>query len=110
MTHKKRTYAKRAWRAAEGACGEHGSEPEAINSARTAGSFGCVGNRVYTRPADDDAYLAIPGAHLQAVEEKLAVIVRANEELEKFHRARAASCVRPLNVLRSLTAICSSPR
>jgi uncharacterized protein (DUF169 family) len=63
--------------------------PEAINSAHTAASFGCVGNRVYTRAADQDAYFAIPGGHLQAVEEKLAVIVRANEELEKFHRARA---------------------
>jgi uncharacterized protein (DUF169 family) len=65
--------------------------PEAINSARTAASFGCIGNRVYTGAADDDAYFAIPGEQLPAVEEKLAVIVRANQELEKFHRARAAS-------------------
>jgi hypothetical protein len=63
--------------------------PESINSARTAASFGCIGNRVYTGVTDEDAYFAIPGGHLQAVEEKLAVIVRANEELEKFHRARA---------------------
>jgi hypothetical protein len=64
--------------------------PEAINAARTAGSFGCIGNRVYTGATDDDAYFAIPGGHLRAVEEKLAVIVRANQELEQFHRARAA--------------------
>ena len=38
----------------------------------------------------DDAYFAIPGAQLRAVEESLAVIVHANHELEKFHRARAA--------------------
>jgi len=38
---------------------------------------------------ETDAYFAIPGPHLGAVEEKLAVIVRANQELEKFHRARA---------------------
>jgi uncharacterized protein (DUF169 family) len=63
--------------------------PESINSERTAASFGCIGNRVYTGAADDDAYFAIPGGHLQAVEEKLAVIVRANEELEKFHHDRA---------------------
>lgn len=65
--------------------------PEAINSARTSASFGCVGNRVYTGAGENDAYFAIPGAQLGAVEEKLAVIVRANEELEKFHRARAAA-------------------
>jgi uncharacterized protein (DUF169 family) len=65
--------------------------PEAINSARTAASFGCVGNRVYTGAGDADAYFAIPGPQLQLVEESLAVIVRANEELEKFHRGRAAA-------------------
>ena len=65
--------------------------PEAINSARTAASFGCIGNRVYTGASDDEAYFAIPGAQLGAVEKALAVIARANGELEKFHRARAAA-------------------
>jgi uncharacterized protein (DUF169 family) len=65
--------------------------PQAINADRTAASFGCVGNRVYTGAAETDAYFAIPGGQLRAVEEKLAVVVRANQELEKFHRARAAS-------------------
>ncbi|MBM4440438.1 MAG: DUF169 domain-containing protein [Candidatus Rokubacteria bacterium] len=65
--------------------------PEAINSARTAASFGCIGNRVYTGADDTEAYFAIPGAQLGAVEERLSVIVRANQELEKFHRARAAA-------------------
>ena len=65
--------------------------PESINSGRTAASFGCIGNRVYTGAGDDEAYFAIPGERLAAVEERLAVIVRANAELEKFHRARAQS-------------------
>jgi uncharacterized protein (DUF169 family) len=65
--------------------------PEAINSARTAASFGCIGNRVYTGADDTEAYFAIPGPQLSAVEENLAVIVRANQELEKFHRGRAAT-------------------
>ena len=65
--------------------------PEAINSTRTAASFGCIGNRVYTGAGDNEAYFAIPGSQLAAVEEKLAVIVRANQELEKFHRARASA-------------------
>lgn len=65
--------------------------PEAINSGRTAASFGCVGNRVYTGADDTEAYVAIPGAQLAAVEDSLAVIVRANQALEAFHRGRAAS-------------------
>jgi uncharacterized protein (DUF169 family) len=62
--------------------------PEAINSGRTSASFGCVGNRVYTGATDDEAYFAIPGPQLSVVEEKLATIVNANLELEKFHRGR----------------------
>jgi uncharacterized protein (DUF169 family) len=65
--------------------------PEAINSARTAASFGCIGNRVYTGAADTEAYFAIPGPQLGAVEDHLAVIVRANQALETFHRGRAGT-------------------
>jgi hypothetical protein len=65
--------------------------PEAINSARTAASVRCIGNRVYTGADDIEAYFAIPGLQLGAVEEKRAVIVRANQEMEKFHRGRAAA-------------------
>jgi uncharacterized protein (DUF169 family) len=65
--------------------------PATTESARTSASFGCVGNRVYTGASDDEGYFAIPGNALSAVEEKLAIIVRANAELEKFHRARAAA-------------------
>ena len=67
--------------------------PEAINSGQTSASFGCVGNRVYTGADDNDAYFAIPGSKLGAVEERLAVIIHANQELEKFHRNRAAAAV-----------------
>jgi uncharacterized protein (DUF169 family) len=65
--------------------------PEAINSARTAASFGCIGNRVYTELDDHEAYFAIPGVALGKVEERLKVMVHANAELEKFHRGRARS-------------------
>jgi uncharacterized protein (DUF169 family) len=67
--------------------------PEAINSGRTAASFGCVGNRVYTGADEAEAYFAIPGAALQAVEQKLSIIVHANDELEKFHKGRAAAAL-----------------
>ena len=50
--------------------------PEAINSARTGASFGCIGNRVYTGADDTEAYFAIPGSQLGAVEQNLAVVVR----------------------------------
>ena len=66
--------------------------PESINAGRTAVSFGCVGNRVYTGATDAEAYFAIPGQHLAALEESLATIVRANHALEQFHQARAGSC------------------
>ena len=64
--------------------------PLSIDNKRAGASLGCVGNRVYTQLADDEAYFAIPGAAVPAVEERLGAIVHANEELEKFHRARAA--------------------
>jgi uncharacterized protein (DUF169 family) len=48
-------------------------------------------NRIYTEASDDEAYFAIPGAQVRAIEEKLTVIVEANQKLEEFHRARAAS-------------------
>jgi uncharacterized protein (DUF169 family) len=63
--------------------------PEAIRSRRTSASFGCVGNRVYTELDDNEAYFAIPGSALQAIEERLRVIVKANQTLEQFHRERA---------------------
>jgi uncharacterized protein (DUF169 family) len=62
--------------------------PESILSKKTAASFGCIGNRVYTGAGDDEAYFAIPGEALGAVEERLGVMVNANRELEKFHRGR----------------------
>ena len=36
--------------------------PQAIATAKTASSFGCIGNRVYTGAHDDEGYFAIPGA------------------------------------------------
>jgi uncharacterized protein (DUF169 family) len=63
--------------------------PEAINASKTSASFGCIGNRVYIGADDTEAYFAIPGAAVSAVEERLRVIIRANEALEQFHRERA---------------------
>jgi uncharacterized protein (DUF169 family) len=65
--------------------------PAAINTGETASSFGCVGNRVYTGATENHAYFAIPGEKLAVLEEKLAVVVDANDQLAEFHRARAAT-------------------
>lgn len=64
--------------------------PAVLQSGRTATNLGCIGNRVYTRLADDELYFVIAGSQLTCVVEKLATIVRANEELETFHQARTA--------------------
>jgi uncharacterized protein (DUF169 family) len=63
--------------------------PEALNSHKTSASFGCIGNRVYTGLSDSEAYFAIPGSELGKVEERLQVILHANQALESFHRERA---------------------
>jgi uncharacterized protein (DUF169 family) len=65
--------------------------PEALSSKRTAASFGCIGNRVYTGLGDDEGYYAIPGPKIRDVIEKLSVITEANRRLEIFHRSRATS-------------------
>lgn len=62
--------------------------PEALRTQQGVASLGCIGNRVYTGLADDELYFALPGSRLAAVAEKLAALVHANQELEKYHRAK----------------------
>jgi uncharacterized protein (DUF169 family) len=64
--------------------------PTVLQTQRGAASLGCIGNRVYTEMADDELYFALPGGQLDPVVEKLAAIVNANRELEKYHRARVS--------------------
>jgi len=64
--------------------------PAVLNSQRGAASLGCIGNRVYNDLADDEMYYALPGKKVAAVVGKLATIVDANRELEKYHRAKLA--------------------
>lgn len=64
--------------------------PVALHTGRGVASLGCIGNRVYTGLGDDELYYALPGKHVAVVVEKLATIVNANRELEKYHRARLA--------------------
>ncbi len=64
--------------------------PAVMQSGRAASNLGCIGNRVYTELADDQMYFAIAGSQLKTVVNKLATIVHANRELEKFHRSRVS--------------------
>jgi uncharacterized protein (DUF169 family) len=62
--------------------------PAVMQSGRTATNLGCIGNRVYTELDDDDLYFILSGSQIDAVTDKLATIVHANNELEVFHRGR----------------------
>ncbi|MCI0484125.1 MAG: DUF169 domain-containing protein [candidate division NC10 bacterium] len=62
--------------------------PTATEAGRASLSLGCIGNRVYTGLADSELYVAIPGAQLNAVLEKLETVVAANRTLEEFHHQR----------------------
>jgi uncharacterized protein (DUF169 family) len=65
--------------------------PQAISTASGVASLGCIGNRVYTELTDDELYLTVPASAVGPVLGKLATILNANVELEKFHRQRAAT-------------------
>ncbi len=62
--------------------------PAVMQSGQGASSLGCIGNRVYTALSDDDFYFAFPGEHIDAIIDKLAMIVNANSELEAYHQQR----------------------
>ena len=62
--------------------------PAVIESGAAATNFGCIGNRVYTGLADDELYFVISGPQMGPLCEALATIVTANDELDRFHRAR----------------------
>jgi uncharacterized protein (DUF169 family) len=67
--------------------------PAAIQSQMGVASLSCIGNRVYTEISDNEMYYALPGKHVAAVVAKLAGIVHANRELQKYHEARCLAKV-----------------
>jgi uncharacterized protein (DUF169 family) len=62
--------------------------PATLESTRSTLSLGCIGCRVYTGLADEEMYLALPGAMLGAVVGQLETILKANRTLETFHQER----------------------
>jgi uncharacterized protein (DUF169 family) len=65
--------------------------PETMTASKGSLSFSCIGNRVYTGLGDDELYFALPGPKLADVVGQLETILRANTELEVWHRARSAA-------------------
>src|SRR5262245_30882271 len=65
--------------------------PQAMKTGKGVGSLGCIGNRVYTSLGDDEMYFALPGGQVKAVTERLATIVHANGELEKYHTSKLSA-------------------
>jgi uncharacterized protein (DUF169 family) len=63
--------------------------PQVLQTGQAVGSLACIGNRVYTELPDDEFYMALPGKSIAAVAVKLAGILNANRELEKYHKTRA---------------------
>jgi uncharacterized protein (DUF169 family) len=64
--------------------------PEAMHAVSGLASLACIGNRVYTGLTDGEMYFVVPGQAIDRVLDQLQVVARANEELENFHRQRAA--------------------
>ena len=62
--------------------------PESINAGRTAMSSAVSATVSIRERATATRLFAVPGPQLAAVE-SLAIIVRANDALEQFHRGRA---------------------
>ena len=62
--------------------------PVVMQSGRTATNLGCIGNRVYNDLSDDDLYFVIAGPQVDAVVEKLATIISANDALKTYHQER----------------------
>jgi uncharacterized protein (DUF169 family) len=62
----------------------------AAMAAGLASSLGCVGNRIYTRLADEEFYSVIRADKLAAIADEIATITAANVMLTQYHRDRRA--------------------
>jgi uncharacterized protein (DUF169 family) len=65
--------------------------PEVMKSGLCATNLGCIGNRVYTEMEDGELYFAFAGDQLDAIVNKLAVIINANAELQAYHREKISA-------------------
>jgi uncharacterized protein (DUF169 family) len=64
--------------------------PLVHESARTALSFGCKGNRTFTGTPDEELYVAVPGHTWPQVVQKLAEVIAANAAMGEHYAAQKA--------------------
>jgi uncharacterized protein (DUF169 family) len=64
--------------------------PLAVNEARAALSFGCIGMRTYTDVARGMMLAALPLATAQRLAESLPKTLEANAQMEAFYQAQKA--------------------
>ncbi|MFQ5596867.1 MAG: DUF169 domain-containing protein [Nitrospiria bacterium] len=63
--------------------------PQVMNTGVAAMSLGCCGARAYLEAMTDDIALwALPGAQIQRYADEIAILSKANQTLQVFHRRR----------------------
>ncbi len=68
--------------------------PFTAESASTAMSLGCTGNRLYAGLRDDELYVAIPGQKWADFKARLAEVCGANDRMKQFYVANQARILR----------------
>lgn len=62
--------------------------PTAINSGSPSMSFGCAGMRTFTKTADDQLLVAIPGEKLGSLVNAIEVTTAANDRMRQFYEGQ----------------------
>jgi uncharacterized protein (DUF169 family) len=62
--------------------------PLAARTEMMALSFGCSGNRTFTRVRDDEMYVSVPGAKWDEVLDRLIEVQRSNLTMANYYRAQ----------------------
>ena len=60
------------------------------NQSQPTLSLGCIGARTYVEVPDDRAVVVVPGVELDRVVDRLTLLTRANDTLERYHRQKKA--------------------
>jgi uncharacterized protein (DUF169 family) len=64
--------------------------PAAAKSEIVALSFGCRGNRTFTKIGDDEMYIAVPGSKWDEFVERLIEVQRSNLTMGNYYQAQSA--------------------
>lgn len=69
--------------------------PAAAKSELIALSFGCRGNRAYTKLGDGEMYVSVPGAKWDDFVDRLIEVQRSNLTMGNYYQAQAAKFASP---------------